>query len=70
MRSARKNLEQFSLSGRSNGPARMFSPVAGVLLGKTRLNSIYGALGGLPQTVPPFGYADSARFLAPAAPNE
>jgi hypothetical protein len=34
--------------------------LAGVLLGKTSLNSLYGLMGGLPQTANQFGYPDSA----------
>jgi hypothetical protein len=37
------------------------------LLGKTSLNSLYGVMGGLPQTAPLAGFADSAPFSAFAA---
>jgi hypothetical protein len=45
--------------------------VAGVLLGKTSLNSLYGLMGELPQTVPQFWQSRFGRYpgLA-AAPNE
>jgi hypothetical protein len=49
-----QTLEQFSLSERSIGLAETLSPLAGVLLGKTRLDWLYGLMGGQPQTVPQF----------------
>jgi hypothetical protein len=36
------------------GQAKPLLPLAGVLLGKTSLNSLYGLIGGPPQTVPQF----------------
>ena len=55
---ARSSLEEFSLSSRSIAAAlqqhHVDQPLAGVLLGKTSLNSLYGLKGGLPQTVPQF----------------
>jgi hypothetical protein len=44
--------------------------MAGVLLGKTSLDSLYGLMGGLLQTVPQFGNPDSAVFRVATAPNE
>jgi len=43
-----------ALSTRSIGPAQPLCPLAGVLLGKTSLNSLYGLMGWLPQTVSQF----------------
>ena len=57
---AGSGLEEFSLSARSIAPTETLLPLAGVLLGKTSLNSLYGLMGGLPQTVPQFGCPDSA----------
>jgi hypothetical protein len=34
--------------------AETLSPLAGVLLGKTSLDWLYGLMGGQPQTVPQF----------------
>jgi hypothetical protein len=53
-------LEEFFLSRRSIGLTKPLSALAGVLLGKTSLNSLYGLMGGLPQTANQFGYPDSA----------
>src|SRR5271170_3388971 len=36
--------------------------LAGVLLGKTSLNSLYGLTGGLPQTVPQFWRSRFGRY--------
>jgi hypothetical protein len=47
-------LADIALSSRSIFAAGDVTPLAGVLLGKTSLNSLYGLLGGLPQTVPQF----------------
>jgi hypothetical protein len=55
-----QTLERFFLSTRSIGLTKTLLPLAGVLLGKTSLNSLYGLMGGQPQTVPQFGYPDSA----------
>jgi hypothetical protein len=43
--------------------AETLPPVAGVLLGKTSLNSLYGLMGEPPQPVSQFGGADSAGIL-------
>jgi hypothetical protein len=43
-----------ALSSRSMDHGADVTALAGVLLGKTSLNSLYGLLGGLPQTVPQF----------------
>jgi hypothetical protein len=46
-------------------------PLAGVLLGKTSLNSLYGGQDQQSQSVPRFGSPDSARISGTAAaPNE
>ena len=47
-------LERFSPGGRGIGLTETLLPLAGVLLGKTRPNSVYGLIGGLPETVPQF----------------
>jgi hypothetical protein len=52
--SAQQSLERISLSYRSIELAQTLSALAGVLLGKARLDSLYGLMGGLPQTVPQF----------------
>src|SRR6202035_1514201 len=57
-----QSLERFSLSGRSIGLTRASSPLAGVLLGKTSLNSLYGLMGGPPQTVPQFWLSRFGRY--------
>jgi hypothetical protein len=45
-------------------------PLAGVLLGKTSLNSLYGGQDGQSQAVPQFGSPDSDRIIGiAAAPN-
>jgi hypothetical protein len=49
-----QTLEQFSLSEHSIGLAETLSPLAGVLLGKTRLDWLYGLMGAQPKTVPQF----------------
>jgi hypothetical protein len=46
-------------------------PLAGVLLGKTSLNSLYGGQDQRSQTASRFGSPDSARISGiAAAPNE
>jgi hypothetical protein len=64
-------LEIFFLSNRSIELTESLCTLAGVLLGKTSLNWLYGLMGWLPQTVPRFGYPDSAdSFGLATAPNE
>jgi hypothetical protein len=46
------------------------SILAGVLLGKTSLNSLYGLLGACRKLCHSFGYPDSADIRLAAAPNE
>src|SRR6185437_11567043 len=70
----RSSLEEFSVSSRSIGPSETHWPLAGVLLGKTSLNSLYGLKGGLPRTATRFrlsgqvGLAGPSQWPAPA-PN-
>jgi hypothetical protein len=45
---------EFSLSGRSIALTETLLPLAGVLLGKTSFDWLYGLTGGLSQTVPQF----------------
>jgi len=60
-------LEELSLSYRSIDPTETLLPLAGVLLGKTSLDWLYGRIGELPQ----LWRSDSAGYLGlAAAPNE
>jgi hypothetical protein len=54
--------EDFSLSNCSIAPLDMPWRVAGVLLGKTSLNSLYGLKGGHPRIATRFRFSDSAGF--------
>jgi hypothetical protein len=64
-------LEQSSLSYRSIGLTETLLPLAGVLLGKTSLDWLYGRIGELPQTVSRFWRSDSAGVpVFAVAPNE
>jgi hypothetical protein len=66
-----QRLEEFSVSYRSIDPTETLLPLAGVLLGKTSLDWLYGRIGELPQTVSQFWRPDSAGYLGlAAAPNE
>jgi hypothetical protein len=68
---ADRTLEEFSVSYRSIDPTETLLPLAGVLLGKTSLDWLYGRIGELPQTVSQFWRPDSAGYLGlAAAPNE
>jgi hypothetical protein len=49
-----------ALSTRSIWPLKPLSHLAGVLLGKMSLDSLYGLRGGLPKLCNSFGYPDSA----------
>jgi hypothetical protein len=49
-----QTLERFFLSARSIRLTKTLLDLAGVLLGKTSLNSLYGLMGCLPQTLPLF----------------
>jgi hypothetical protein len=57
-----ESLEKPSLSNRSMAQGAMRSPLAGVLLGKTSLNSLYGLKGGHPRTATRSQFIDTAPF--------
>jgi hypothetical protein len=59
-----QTLEESSVSNRSIARLGMPRPVAGVLLGKTSLNSLYGLKGGHPRIATRFRFSDSAGFAA------
>jgi hypothetical protein len=59
-----QSLEESSLSNRSIAPLEMPRLVAGVLLGKTSPNSLYGLKGGHPRIATRFRFSDSAGFAA------
>jgi hypothetical protein len=56
----RAELPDHALSSRNMSSGGDVRRLAGVLLGKTSLNSLYGLLGGLPQSVPQFAAANYA----------
>jgi len=64
-------LADHALRWRSIGLTETLLALAGVLLGKTSLDWLYGLIGGLPQTVPQFLAFPirPGRKLA-AAPND
>src|ERR1700754_3286551 len=65
-----RSREKSSLSNRSIAPAWVRSPLAGVLLGKTSFNSLYGLRAGTRERRHGFG-SSIQRVLRPAtAPNE